>query len=149
MKTKLILLTVLGLLLLPAFASATHFTDLTGLGDCAGWSAMATVQWRYGVTEGTMDYTVSLLDVDNNVLETFTWEGAVTRDDSADQVFEYFDMWTVEADAGSYTVVGHFHLVSPYSGGVDESSMDFEFNFTCDTVSAEAHTWSAVKDLYR
>jgi len=149
MKTKLTILAAMAVVLLPLMASATILTDLTGEGDCNGWSAMASVHWG-SATEADLDYTVSILDDDMNVLETFTWAGIVSRDgDVVNQVFSFYDEWTINADAGNFSIMGDFHLVGAYPGGVEHSYLSFTNTFTCDVVSTEAHTWSAVKDLYR
>ena len=138
-------------LLVPLAAGATNLEALLVVGDCDGWTADFTIQWRYGVYEADLDYVVELVDTNDNVLETFVWAGPITRDagDPAFVDYTFMDAWTVIAPAGDYTVRAMFHLYSEYGEDlVDESTLNAESVFFCGTVASERASWSAVKSLY-
>ncbi len=140
-----------GLLMLPVAASATHLVSVTGEGDCNGWVAETVVHWRTGINEGNLDYVVTIADAEGNVLETITWAGIVSREDGAcyRQFYQFAGEWSIFAPAGDYVASGVFHLSAPWSGGVEESTVEFSEDFFCGSVPTTDTSWSVVKDLYR
>lgn len=132
MKLTVRLLATLALLLLPAFAFATHFETLDGAADCDGWNASLDVYWRSTIYEADLDYAVRLLDGDGVEVAVHAWSGIITRD-SAYQLQTYlFDgLWGMEL-CGDFTVEGTFHIYSPWPGGLDEDTLVFTAAFTCE-----------------
>lgn len=132
MKKIQILGVILAAFLVPGLAMATHIEDLVGSADCDGWNAEMSIVWRTGIYEGTLDYAVILLDDQNNEVVRDEWSGALDRGtDYPDEIFTYGGTWDLEL-CGDYTVIGTFHVVSPYGDGlVDESTMEFTAAFSC------------------
>jgi hypothetical protein len=144
-KLMILSAVMLSLLMLPAMASATHFTYLTAMGDCIGYAAETGVHFRSTVDSFDLDYTVTLSDMDGVVLETFS--DAMTVTGSGDIVLNFSDEWTVFA-TGRFTVAGTYHLVSTYPGGVDEETVEFSNEIQC-TVASEDVSFDSVKSMYR
>ncbi|MFO7653034.1 MAG: hypothetical protein R6X25_04345 [Candidatus Krumholzibacteriia bacterium] len=136
--------------MVPAAASATHLNGIDAAADCSGWNATLDVTWRTGVYEGTLDYSVRLLDLAENVLFEDTWTGLITREttDPRDMMYTFNGIWQGVFSGPAFLARGDFHLVAPYSSGIDEETISFDLDLQC-TVSSEEATWGAVKSLYR
>ena len=148
---KLIVVAVLAALLVPQVASATRLLDADGVGDCDGWTVTAEVRFRSTVFAADLEFTLDLLDVDMNVIETVTYSEVITRPNPSGQVhvFQFGDEWTAFAPAGVYMVAGSVTVSAGWSGGFEEHTLDIEGSFYCGFVPNEATTWSNVKGLYR
>lgn len=139
------------LALVPAAASATHFTGITGSGNCDGWELGVDVYYRVTTHEADVSYTLTLVDEDANVVETVDWSGTITRDDPSDvdQHYDFSGSWETGELDGSYTIHAEFTLSATFGDGeIDEDSMSFEHGFLCESVATKALNWSAVKGLY-
>ncbi|MEZ4386980.1 MAG: hypothetical protein R3D98_05290 [Candidatus Krumholzibacteriia bacterium] len=139
-----ILLTFLAAALLASAAAATQLEEAVVAGDCNGWTATVTIQWRSGEYAANLDYTVSLVDGDGGVLESFVWDGPVTREvsDPRFMMYHFGEEWTVYAPGGTYTVHYQWHLVGPTG---DDTTITGDSVFVCDTVATEAVPWSTLK----
>lgn len=148
-KLMILSAVMLSLLMLPAMASATHFISMDGGSDCLGYNASVGVHFRYLVDDMDLTYTVTLSDMNGMVLETITDSMVVAQGSERDIVLDFSGMWSVDAtSADGFTVHGIFELVSEYSGGVDEDSIEFSNVLSC-TVATEAVSFDSVKSLYR
>ncbi len=154
MRTKLLMIALAAIVLLPAAAFATHILEVEQNADCFGWSADVDVRWRIWpehVTEGTLTYVVNLEDTDGNVLETFEWSGIVDRPEDAYyvQTYSFGENWTVNQPAGNYVVRGEFHIEAPFENGEDTSTFNVMTDFECDAVSTQQSSLTSVKSLFR
>jgi hypothetical protein len=136
--------------LLPGLAFATHFEGFTVGGDCGGWSAQTQVVWRTDVYSADLDFTIDLLDENQNVLEHVSWTGMISRNpgDPANMTYNFSGPWTGTYDDGQYGLVGMMHLVAPWNGGVDDETINYTGQFAC-IVPNETATWGTIKTLYR
>ncbi len=148
---KFMAVAVLAALLVPQVASATRLLSVSGEGNCEGWNVTAEVRFRSTVFAADLEFTLELLDIDMNVIETVTYNGVITRPDPSGQVhvFNFGEEWTAFAPAGVYMVAGSVTVSAPWSGGFDEHTEAFEGSFYCGFVPSEATSWSNVKGLYR
>jgi len=142
------------LLLLPAIATAdgtTMVLDRVGNVDCDGWSASVTIQWREGIYEGDFDWTVVLMDADDNVLEEQGDAFVLTREVDQPEIvtYEFSGPWEGTYDPQLFQAMGTFHLLAPYPDGIDETTVVFTQTFECDTVANENSSWSTIKSIYR
>lgn len=147
---KLVGLTLAAMALLPGLAAATHFDEVIVVGDCEGWSAEVNVTWRTGIYTGDLNYSIRLVDQNANILEQIDWAGVIDREvsDPRQMVYNFSGTWSGTYSGPQFTVVGMFHLVAPYPGGVDDDTANVTTTFEC-TVAAENATWSSIKTLYR
>jgi hypothetical protein len=148
---KALLIVALAAIMAPGIASATHLVRVDGFGDCDGWFLGFQIHFRSTVFEVNAEYLVELVDGEDNLLESFSWSGVLTRPPLGPQAqfFTYVGEWTVFAPAGSYFVRGWVAFSAPWEGGVDEGSLGFESALACATVATEEQTWSAIKELFR
>jgi hypothetical protein len=146
---KMMTLVLVSMALLPGIASATHLSDVAVWGDCEGWVAQVDVTWRSSIYTGDLDFSISLMDGDI-VLETYNWAGPIGRalDDPSDMTYMFEGSWVGTFEGPVFGIVGQFHLVAPWEGGIDEGSMSDMGEFQC-TVATETSTWGTVKSLYR
>lgn len=147
---RLLALALATMAVLPGLASATHFDDVIVGADCDGWWAEVNVYWRTGILVGELNYTISLVDQDANVLEQVDWAGAIGRDlgDPRAQVYYFSGTWSGTFNGPQFSVVGMFHLVAPWDGGVDDVTANDTTAFEC-AVATENSTWSTIKTLYQ
>ncbi len=149
MKRLLLMSTVLiAVLMLPALASATHFTDLVAIGDCEGFTAQVGVHFRIDAEYLDLHYDVAVLDVNNLEIVVVSGDVHVVHDGDQDITIMVSDMFNMALD-GTYVVSGLFTLTAPYPGGVDEDSIAFENGIECGSVADEAVTFQSVKAMYR
>lgn len=148
-KLSLLALSVIAIAAVPGIASATHFNVIEMHGDCQGWTAQVEINWRSDVYTGTLDYTILLLD-GNTVLEQHTWSGVVSRNpgDPQDMHYTFQGPWSAAHSGFQFTVQGDFHIVAPWTGGIDDQTATDSTVFQC-SVAAENATWSTIKSLYR
>lgn len=146
-KLMVLSLVMLSLLMLPAMASATHFSYLVGMGDCHGYVADAGVHFRSNGPSMDFSYTITLTDNDGIVVETITDSMVVLHDGDQDIILNFSGLWTVDVATG-FTVMGVFDISAAYPGGLDEDHMEFSNVITC-TVDAEAMNFDSVKSMYR
>lgn len=135
--------------LAPGIALATHFSEVSVTGDCEGWTAVVSVTWRTGIYDADFDYAIRLMDGETPV-EEYLWSGILSRglEDPADMVYTYSGDWSGEYAGLVFNLVGSFHLISAWDGGVDEVTAAATSEFTC-TVASETTTWSAIKAIYQ
>ncbi len=140
---------VVGLgLFLPAVAGATDFTEITASGNCSTWNLDVGINWRNGVTQGDLDYTVSLLAGDGTVLETQTWSGTITHETNP-QVYSFEGTWTGFDPEGDFRLGYSVHIVAPYGEElVDEWTRSGTATIVCESNPVESFTWSSVKALF-
>jgi hypothetical protein len=147
---KMLVLALVAVAMVPGLALATHFNSVAISGDCGGWTAHVEVMWRTDVYAGNLDYLVRLMD-GPTILESFVWSGPLVRNPGDPQVvmYTFSAPWAGDYSAGlPYTITGDFHIVSPWTGGIDDETMSATSGFQC-TVAAETSTWSTIKSLYR
>ncbi len=72
MKKHILLFVFALILVAPGLAQACNVTDVDAAFNCDGWNAVVVVVFADGEQETFLDYAVSLLDADENVLE---WTG--------------------------------------------------------------------------
>ncbi len=138
---------MLSLLMVPAMASATHFTNIVGVSDCDGYSADAGVHFRSTAASMDLSYTITLSNMDGDVLETIT--DSMTVINGGDVVLNFSGLWEADAESESgFTVLGVFDLVSTFPGGVDEDHIEFSNVLSC-TVDSENVSFDSVKSMYR
>jgi hypothetical protein len=147
---KMMLLLLATMAILPGIASATHITGVEVNADCDGWWAQLDVYWRTGIYTGDLDYTISLVDQDANILEQVSWAGPISRavSDPRAMSYTFSGSWSGTFQADQFSVTGMFHLVSPWDGGVDDETVNASTVFEC-SVATENSTWSTIKALYR
>jgi hypothetical protein len=150
MRKLVMTLALATIAVLPGIASATHFGEVVVGADCDGWWAQVEVTWRTGIYSGNLDYTISLLDGEANVLEQAVWAGPIGRNQGDPQVmvYSFSGPWNGTFEASQFSVSGLFHIVAPWEGGVDDETATFTTEFGC-TVATENSTWSTIKSLYR
>jgi hypothetical protein len=141
---------LMAVLLLPSLAMATHFEGLSGSADCEGWSAEVTVQWRTGIYEGTLDYTIQLQDAEGAVLEEVIWSGPFTRgaEDPVTVIYEFSGTWEEPLDQSDLVLYEAFSIDAPWDEGVDVDTTELTTEVSCN-VPVDETSWSAVKSLYR
>lgn len=144
MKKLTTLFLVLGLvaLALPGVSSACHVTDVNGSADCNGWNLCTTVFFISQFDEGSLAYTVTILDGTGEEVTSFG-ETLIITHEPGEGYFEYcFDgVWDGEFMVSNPTVV----LTSALNG---QDPTTFTFDLNC-TVADEAITLDAVKATYR
>jgi hypothetical protein len=142
-------LALVSMAMLPGLASATHLVDVSVGGDCEGWTAAVSVQWRSSAYIGDLDFTITLLDGDT-VLEQAMWAGPISRavGDPTFMIYYYAGDWAGTHPGSMFGINGDFHLVAPWEDGIDEGTMTSAGEFEC-AVATETSTWSTVKALYR
>lgn len=147
---KMLVLALVAVAMVPGLASATHFDTVGVTGDCGGWTAQLGVMWRSDVYNGNLDYLIQLMD-GNTVLESFVWSGPLVRNPGDPQLVTYTfsGPWAGNYSSGApYTITGDFHIVAPWTGGIDDETMSVSAGFQC-TVAAESTTWGTIKSLYQ
>lgn len=149
-KLRMTALVLATMALLPAIASATHFTDIVVGADCEGWWAQAEVYWRSSSFVGDLNYSIGLVDEDATILEQIDWAGQISRelDDPQFMVYNFAGSWSGTFNGPHFGVVSMFHLVAPWDGGVDDETANYTTEFDC-TVATENSTWSTIKALYQ
>lgn len=140
--TTLTLLLGLLALTLPGIAGACHVTDVNGQADCNGWNLCTTVYFTSSVDQGSLAYTVTILDGTGAEVTSFGETLVITHEPGAGE-FEYcFEgLWEGEYMVSNPTVV----LTSALDG---QAPTTFTFDLDC-TVAEEAITLDAVKASYR
>ncbi len=137
----------MAMLMLPALASATHFTDLVAMGDCEGFAAQADVHFRYNADFMDVHYDVAVLDGSMEIVMV-SGDLHVLNDGDVDVTVMISDTFGVALD-GAFIVSGTLTLVSPHPGGVDEDSITFENSIECGSVADEDVSFQSVKAMYR
>ncbi len=148
MKRLLLMSSVLmAMLLLPALASATHFTDLVAMGDCEGFTAQADVHFRSNAEFLDLHYEVVVMDEDLEVVMV-SGDLHVVQEDSQDISILLADTFDVALD-GYFVVSGTITLTSPYPDGVDEDMVTFENMIECGSVATDSSSFESIKAMYR
>ena len=149
MKRLLLMSTVLmAMLMLPAMASATHFTDLVAMGDCDGFNAQADVHFRSDAEFLDLHYEVAVMDNDSMQIVMVSGDIHMENDGDQDISIMISDLWNMALD-GSFVVSGTFTLTAPYPGGLDDDSISFENDIQCGSVAAEETSFESMKAMYR
>ncbi|PID81978.1 hypothetical protein CSB20_00140 [bacterium DOLZORAL124_64_63] len=140
--------TLMAILMLPAFASATHITNVVGMAECDGFSASVDVHFRSNAEYLDLAYTVEVLDADMNVVHTATNTLHVVKGDDADITVMIDEAWNTLPD-GTYTIRVNMDLTSPYPGGVDTDTHSCETTVDCGAVANDVINFESLKALYR
>jgi hypothetical protein len=129
-------------LALPCLSSACHVTDTWGNADCDGWNLCTTVYFSSNVDEGSLEYTITIIDLDNNVVTSFGETLTITHS-PGEGTFEYcFEgVWDGEYFVTNATVV----ITSALDG---QNPTVFTFDLAC-TVDSEDSTFGSLKALFR
>jgi len=131
-------------LVLPSLALACHVTEVTGNADCQGWSMCATVSFSGSVYEGTLNYTVHLLDDQNQEVNTFELSEVVSRPQDScagEYTFCFEGQWEGTYQSNGFLV----KMEADLNGG---ASQCFQTSLSC-TVDSDDVSFGAVKALYR
>jgi len=75
-------------LAIPALSSACHVTEVSGDANCAGWSLCTTVYFTSSVDEGSLAYSVTVLDESGTEVTSFG-ETLVISHEPGEGYFEY------------------------------------------------------------
>ena len=142
MKKLMILTLGLVALALPSISSACHVTEVMGDANCGGWSLCTSVYFTSSVDEGSLAYTVTVLDGDGQEVTSFGETLVISHEPGAG-TFEYcFDgEWDGEYAVTDATVV----ITSALDG---QEPAVFTFDLDC-TVDSDAATLSSLKAQYR
>jgi hypothetical protein len=146
MRTLLSLM-IAAAILIPVSASATHMDDVTFIGNCEGWSSEVVVTWGSAVG-GELDWTVELLDADENVLET--QEGVLPIEPTANPAtYEFGSEWTASGGVGDYAIRWSVTFIKYWSGGQSaQETRDGLTDFSCGSVASESTSWTAIKKIW-
>ena len=126
----------LAALLLPSISSACHVTDVDGNADCNGWSLCTSVYFVSSVDQGSLEYTVTIIDGDGGEVTSFG-ETLIITHEPGTGIFEYcFEgSWVGEYEVSNATIV----LTSALDG---QNPTVFTFDLMC-TVGARARPLAA------
>ena len=141
---KKILILALGLLALtiPAVASACHVTEVAGNADCSGWELCTSVYFVSSVDEGSLEYSVTILDADGEEVTSFGETLVITHEPGAgDFEYCYSGIWD-----GTYQVSGATVVLTSALDG--QNPTVFTFDLEC-TVGAEDASLGSLKSMYR
>lgn len=141
---KKIIILALGLLALtvPAVASACHVTEVVGNADCTGWELCTSVYFVSSVDEGSLEYSVTVIDGAGAEVTSFGETLIITHDPGAGN-FEYCfsGAWDGNYQVSGATVV----LTSALDG---QTPSIFTFDLEC-TVAADDASLDSIKSMYR
>ncbi len=140
--------TLMAILMLPAFASATHITNVVGAADCSGFNASVDVHFRSNAEYLDLTYTLQVLDADMNEVHTATNTLHVVKGSDVDITVMIEEMWNM-LPSGVYTIRVNMDLTSPYPGGVDTDTHTCETTVDCGPVANDEISFESVKALYR
>lgn len=139
-------LTLLGLglvaLALPCISSACHVTDTWGNADCDGWSLCTSVYFSSSVDEGSLEYTVTIVDGYGNEVTSFGETLTITHP-PGEGTYDYCFEGTWE---GEYFVSDATVVITSALDGQDPTVFTFELECT---VESEETTFGSLKALYR
>ncbi len=142
---RLISLTVLLALAIPALAMACHVTEVNGTADCDGWALCATVYFSDSVYSGTLNYQIIITDDAGNEVNRITASEVVSRDQgTCGGLYTYcFDgLW----DGDHYSANGfHVQMCANLNGSTAQTDI---FDLSC-TVDDSQASFGSVKALYR
>ncbi|RLB60450.1 MAG: hypothetical protein DRH08_15390 [Deltaproteobacteria bacterium] len=142
MKKLLILAVGLLALTIPALASANHVTSVTGNADCDGWSICPTVYFLPNAVDGSLCYSVTLLDADYTVVTTITATETIIPPDGGGSAEYCFDgLWE-----GNFVITGGTVVFAAALNG--DNPTVFLFDLEC-TVANENISFDSIKSIYR
>nr|MEE4268056.1 hypothetical protein [Candidatus Krumholzibacteria bacterium] len=142
MKKLLILALSLVALALPTLSSACHVTEVTGEADCLGWNLCTTIYFTESADNGSLAYSVTILDGDGIEVTSFGETVMVSHEPGAgDYEFCFEGIWEGEYQVANATV----QLTSSLDGGAPTV---FTFDLDC-SVSSERVVLGALKAHYR
>ena len=139
---KKIMILALVALAIPTISAACHVTEVTGNADCDGWNLCTSVYFVSNVDEGSLAYTVTVLDGNGDEVTSFGETLIITHEPGAG-TFEYCfsGIWDGEYEVSEATVV----LTSSLDG---QNPTMFTFDLDC-MVDNEKASWGSLKAQYR
>jgi len=141
-KKLIILVMSLLAISVPAMSFACHVTEITGDADCFGWSQCTNVYFTSSVDEGSLTYTVTILDGDGTEVTSFGETQTVSHDPGAGiYEFCFSGDWV-----GDYEVTNATVVISVVFD--DDDPEVFTFDLAC-SVDNEGTSWSGLKAQYR
>ncbi len=147
---------LLALLLLPTVAAATQFEGpVTFDADCFSWTADGIVKIRLWVPEATVVTTITIAPTgDPTPVLTLVDETVLPTDADRFVDMNLGDLWNNMTEeivylSGTYDVHAVIYLSAPWSGGLDEETVEATVVMTCDVVADEDVSWGSIKSTYR
>ena len=142
MRKLLILAVGLLALTIPALASANHVASVTGNADCDGWSICAIVDFLPDAVDGSLAYSVTLLDADYAVVTTLSeTETILAPDGGGPDEYCFSGLWD-----GNFVVTGGTVVFASALNG--DNPTVFLFDLEC-TVANENVSFDTIKSMYR
>ena len=142
MKRIMILAALLGAMALPTLAGACHVVEVSGDANCNGWNLCTTVYFTSSVDQGSLAYTVTILDGLGEEVTSFGETLTITHEPGAGNYEYCFEgVWEGEHQVTDATVV----LTSSLDG---QTPTTFTFDLDC-TVSDENISFGTLKAQYR
>jgi hypothetical protein len=142
MKRSLILAALMAAVALPTVAGACHVVNVSGDASCNGWSLCTTVYFTSSVDQGSLAYTVTILDGLGEEITSFGETLTITHEPGAGNYEYCFEgVWDGEHQVADATVL----LTSSLDG---QTPTTFSFDLGC-TVSDRKATFGALKAQYR
>jgi len=155
-----ILFALVGLLLLPGVAAATHFVEPSLLANCAGYETDFTVEFHPAVYE--INFAVLVTITDPEGAELFRYEGAdvlVRENEDVFQSYHFEVLWNDVTDEiiplfGLMDIMAELRIFYPvdspfYSTNTEGKLAVFDSQLECSAVPNDDLSWSSLKTSFR
>jgi len=142
MKKLLVYVCALVALTFPAISSACHVTAVIGDANCNGWNLCTTVYFTSSVDQGSLEYTVTILDGAGEEITSFGETLTITHEPGAgDYEFCFEGIWEGQYEVSEATVL----ITSALDG---QNPTTFEFELEC-LVDDGATVFGGLKAIYK
>ncbi len=147
-----VLFLVLGILILPAVASATNFVDPSLTADCISYETDFSVQFRPDLYTVNFDLIVTITNDLGEELFRYEMSEVLVRDDGALQAYHFSAFWNDVTDEiiplfGLMDINAEMVLHYPESPYPDR--VFFTDQFECAVVPNDETGWGSLKSTYR
>jgi hypothetical protein len=142
MKKLIIMTAILAVAAFPVLSSACHVTEVNGDANCEGWNLCTSVYFTSGTDQGSLEYTVTILDGSGDEVTSFGEILTITHE-PGEGTYEYcFDgLWEGVYQVAEATVV----LTSSLDG---QAPTVFTFDLNC-SVGTDRTSIDQLKANYR